>query len=400
MSKQLKVLALSTSYPIRNGSVSGIFVQRLVEALKEYCTIKVLAPADDSSSLPPANEIICFKYAPRSMRVLAHKPGGIPAAIRHDKFNILLILPFLIGYAISACFNARGSHVILSNWAVSGVVGGVIGVALRKPRITVLRGEDVPSHIKGLSSMILRTALYLSDRVIVVSSDMADSLRHRFPEHLRKICVIQNGVDAGFWAVSQTVQAKNLSGLRLLTVGSLIKRKNVEYILRELGGLASAGIPFNYKVVGDGPDRAHLEVLVLELGISDRVEFCGVLVGDQLIDAYREANFLISASLHEGRPNVVMEAVASGVIPLLSDIRGHREIALTLTEQILFEPQVVGSLCGLLISVNENAEFRESLYNVVVANAEAVASTWASVARKYMEVIWDVTGCSSTVGAL
>lgn len=399
MSKQFRVLALSTSYPIRSGSVSGIFVQRLIDALRPYCSVAILAPADDSPSHHIESGVICYKYAPRSMRVLAHKPGGIPAAIRRNKLNVLLIPPFIAGYVISAFFNARHADVIVANWAVSGVIGGIVGVILRKPRITVLRGEDVPSRIKASGSITLRTALHLSNRVIVVSSDMADSLHHFFPKYSHKICVIQNGVEAGFWALSRSAREKDLSSFCLLSVGSLIRRKNVEYILRELSRLAPFGIPFSYKVVGDGPERSNLEKLALELGIGERVEFLGVLIGDQLIDAYREANFLISASLHEGRPNVVMEAVASGVIPLLSDIRGHREIASTLTEQILFDPRSEGSLCQLLVSVNKNPEFREDLFGLVNAKAEAVTSTWDVVAKKYMEAIRSVVDCTPKAGS-
>lgn len=399
MSKQFEILALSTSYPIRSGSVSGIFVQRLIGALRAYCSVAVLAPADDSPSPNSESGVICYKYAPRSMRVLAHKPGGIPAAIRRNKLNILLLPSFVAGYAISTFFNARYADVILANWAVSGVIGGVVGAILRKPRITVLRGEDVPSRIMGINSITLRAALHLSNRVIVVSSDMADFLHHYFPKYSHKICVIQNGVEAGFWALSRSARDKDLSKFCLLSVGSLIKRKNVEYILRELTRLASFGIPFSYKVIGDGPERPDLEKLALELGISERVEFCGVLIGDQLLDAYREANFLISASLHEGRPNVVMEAVAGGVIPLLSDIRGHREIASTLTGQILFDPRSEGSLCQLLVRINENPELRGGIFSLVQAKAEVLTSTWDVVAKKYMDVIRSVVDCSPKAGS-
>lgn len=121
MSKQFRVLALSTSYPIRSGSVSGIFVQRLIDALRPYCSVAILAPADDSPSHHIESGVICYKYAPRSMRVLAHKPGGIPAAIRRNKLNVLLIPPFIAGYVISAFFNARHADVIVGAMVISGV---------------------------------------------------------------------------------------------------------------------------------------------------------------------------------------------------------------------------------------------------------------------------------------
>ena len=113
-------------------------------------------------------------------------------------------------------------------------------------------------------------------------------------------------------------------------VGELIKRKNLSFLLE-----AFKALPNNIKlvVVGDGPERTKLE---------SRAPSNVIFVGRQenVASFLMNSDGYVSASLSEGLPTAVLEALALGVPVLLSNIPAHAEI-LSLAEQSGFR---VGSL--------------------------------------------------------
>ncbi|MEX2375326.1 MAG: glycosyltransferase [Dehalococcoidia bacterium] len=115
--------------------------------------------------------------------------------------------------------------------------------------------------------------------------------------------------------------------VRLLTVGRLVPKKGVEYVLRALGLLKQKGRLklFHYDIVGDGPERKTLEALCEKLGLKDHVTFHGGLSHEKVADWMRSADLFISPSVTaangdmEGIPTTIMEAMASGM-PVVSTI--------------------------------------------------------------------------------
>ena len=78
-------------------------------------------------------------------------------------------------------------------------------------------------------------------------------------------------------------------------------------------------------IVGDGAERENLEALVADLDASDWVSLPGRLSDDALVDLYRQAWVLASASAAEGWGMTVTEAAACGTPAVVTDIAGHRD---------------------------------------------------------------------------
>ena len=108
--------------------------------------------------------------------------------------------------------------------------------------------------------------------------------------------------------------------VELLTVGRLIEKKGVAYALRAVAGLAEAGLPCRYRIVGDGPQRQDLERLRDELGLQDRVQFLGWREQQSVIGLMQDCDILLAPSVtaengdQEGIPVTLMEAMASGML--------------------------------------------------------------------------------------
>ena len=92
-----------------------------------------------------------------------------------------------------------------------------------------------------------------------------------------------------------------------------------------LRAFAQAAVPNAYLVfAGDGPERAKLDRIASELGISDRVRFLGFLNQSELPAAYRSADVFVLPSLFEPFGLVVNEAMLCGLPVVVSDRVGAK----------------------------------------------------------------------------
>lgn len=101
----------------------------------------------------------------------------------------------------------------------------------------------------------------------------------------------------------------------IATVGRLVEQKRHEWLLRALAPIEH---PWRLEFIGDGPLRGRLEALADALGIRPRVSFRGVL--PDVRQALARADLFAFSSAWEGQGIAVLEAAASGVPLLLSDL--------------------------------------------------------------------------------
>lgn len=107
--------------------------------------------------------------------------------------------------------------------------------------------------------------------------------------------------------------------MRILYAGRLSTAKNVDVLLTAEAGLEERGVSFTCEIAGDGPERARLEAMAADLGLSNRVAFLGALDLDRMLDVYERADVLVLASRSEGWPKAIAEAMAFGVVCVGSD---------------------------------------------------------------------------------
>jgi len=377
------VLMLSTSYPVVVGSVSGLFVSQLATALTDKLNVLVLAPdADSGNVLSPASvELNVFRYAPRARQVLAHVPGGIPSQLKVNKFNYLLLPVFIVSYVFSSLKRAKSVDVVHANWAFSAVAGWLVKKVFDVPLVTTLRGADVGSS-GGVSGALLRFSLWASDSVVVVSDEMLLQLKQQYPKYSKKYVAIHNGVSDLFSPKNKNPDFFLKKRLKLVCVGSLIARKNLGYVIDALSFIGEQGIDFELNLIGDGAGRKALVETVARLGLEEHVCFLGELPPEQVADQVNHAHVYISSSLHEGRPNGVLEAMAAGCCCVLSDISGHRELAGE-ERGIIYSLDSSDALVKVLCSLDAQRDVIAVMGQKSRRYIEANSLTWSTCAAAY-----------------
>jgi glycosyltransferase involved in cell wall biosynthesis len=99
-----------------------------------------------------------------------------------------------------------------------------------------------------------------------------------------------------------------------VTIGRLVECKAVDLLLEALAGIQAE---VHLSIVGDGPERSHLESVDERLGLSARVTFHGFLRQDGCRAVMRESDIFVLPSLHECGGAVVLEAMACG-LPIIA----------------------------------------------------------------------------------
>jgi glycosyltransferase involved in cell wall biosynthesis len=150
---------------------------------------------------------------------------------------------------------------------------------------------------------------------IAVSAEVADDAATFYGLDRSQILVLPNPVDleaVRAAAKSQTTKMDSDSARnRIVVVGRLSREKGQRLALEALKiANANRAQPIYLDIVGDGPDRAELEQLTMQLGMREQVTFHGFLTNPY--PRIRESALLCIPSEHEGLPNVALEAMALG----------------------------------------------------------------------------------------
>lgn len=181
-----------------------------------------------------------------------------------------------------------------------------------------------------LMRVLDRRASRRTDAVVAVSSRLAVYLARDVGVAHDKILTIHNGIDTSKFAPgvvsSDFRQSLGIpsDALVLGSVGRLEAVKSYETFL-DAAKIVRARWPHPFVVVlfGDGSQRAMLEAHANQLGLRDVVRFCGWT--EKAVEAYRAMDIFVLSSRSEGQSVSLLEAMACGVAPVVTDVGANAE---------------------------------------------------------------------------
>ena len=257
-----------------------------------------------------------------------------------------------------------------------------LGAAIPKDRLictvhTTGRGEVVAMGPAGaraapwkwlrrqVSVPFERFILRRARRVIAISEHVADELAETYGVARDRITVVGNGVDCEEFRPDG--EPKGSQPLRVLYVGRLAKRKNIDVLIRASGSL---GRRVKLRIVGAGPEHDRLSTLASAQGLPDAIEFRGFRTGESLLDEYRWADLLAVPSSYEGIPLAALEAKAMG-LPLV-------------VASFLGADKLVASGSGMLLPSFEAGDFARA-FDMLAADHGKLRSMAVNARREAME---------------
>ena len=188
-------------------------------------------------------------------------------------------------------------------------------------------GRSLANRVRfWLGKLTLRRA----DAVRVVSQSAARWVQQTLSVPQEKVFVIPVGTALVAGPASTVPSQQTRDGVPMaadaarsdaLFVGRLISQKGVSTLLQ-----AFQHMPYTLMVVGDGPERQHLEELAATLGLQPRVRFAGMVPYEQLAPFYASAGVVVVPSLYEPYGRVIVEAMAFGRTVVATDTDGARDL--------------------------------------------------------------------------
>ena len=376
----MKILLVNYEYPpLGGGAANGtMFIGKVLAELGHEPT--VLTSAFGNLARQSFDDDICVQ------RVRA-----IRKAV--DRSNPMEMASFLVAALWSARRLARERQIegVITFFTIPcGPVGWFLKRTLGLPYVVSLRGGDVPGLVPGIDRMhrlmapLRRTVLRHASAIVANSASLARLSERTDPFPVR---IIPNGVNADYFKPAPNGEHSDGQTFRILFVGRLHAQKNVALLLRAVAGMRSEGAtPVHLDVVGDGPERAELERRAGLLGLSASVAWHGWRSKEETAVLYRRSDCLVNPSIYEGMPNTVLEAMASGLPVVASDVGGNNELVIPGETGFLFRLSEPHALQAHLKTLTDNRELRRSLG--ARGREVALASySWTSVGRRYVSLL-------------
>lgn len=163
--------------------------------------------------------------------------------------------------------------------------------------------------------------LYRGARILTPTESSREEIVQRLHLPAEHVTAVPNGVDSRF-----TPGGERAPRPTILTVGRLVPHKRVDDLIRA-AAVTRATVPdLELVIAGEGYERDHLEAVVAELGAEAWVRIEGRVTDEHLVDLYRQAWLLASASSAEGWGMTITEAGACGTTSVATRISGHADV--------------------------------------------------------------------------
>lgn len=175
-------------------------------------------------------------------------------------------------------------------------------------------------------------AYRLASKWFTMSVSVSQAIERQVIEHRnvppKKTCTIHYGVDVERFSTEKEDGLKRELGIKnnkilIGTVARLTEQKGHRYLIAAIPNILKAYPNVEFVLIGDGPLREELSSLVLSLNINSSVHFLGFR--DNIPQLLRNLDLFVLPSLYEGLPNVVLEAMASGLPVVATAVDGTPE---------------------------------------------------------------------------
>jgi len=394
----LRVLFLTQTFPRWPHDGSGPFIRDLARGMvRAGHRVRVLAP--HARGIPVERVVDgvgvrSFRYAPQGLELVGY--GRSLVADESLRIGSAIAAPlYLVGAwnALRRELGAASWDLVHAHWVAPNALVGA-RFAHRVPLAVGLHGSDVFMAEKRIFRPWIRRALARTSVLTSCSPELARRVEAIGfdPAHTR---VIPYGVDVdlfhpdpastGGWRERLGIPADSVVAL---SVGRMATKKGFQVLMGALGELF-ARCPELHLVLAGGGDRLE-EFRRVSSPWRDQVHLPGAIEHDTLPDLYRAADLFVLPAVHDssgnvdGLPNVILEAMASGLPVVASEVSG---VPLAVRDGSEGRLVAEGDAAGLVAAISDLVERRDERRRMgAAARTRAERElTWDAVAGRYLD---------------
>ena len=389
-----RILLLTTCYPSYDEDPSGVFLAKLAAAIrKKGHSITVLAPSDGTNfGKLLVDEIETYRFGyfwPRSMLRLTRGSGGIPENMAKSWLARIQLYPMMIMFLLHALLRIRDCDLIYANWLGAGIIGAVVNVFTAKPMVISFRGDDGYLARDRLLWRVLTKWVSSRSGVIAPVSQEIVNILIQLGIDQEKLALPRFGVDTELF-YPEDRRNRHADRIQLVFVGAVIFKKGPQDLVQALADPCFSNV--DLVIVGDGDLRPELLNMCNRLGMIDRVEWKGTRSPAEVAEILRSSDILCLPSYTEGQPNVIKEAMASGLPVIATRVGGIPELVDEGKTGFLFNPGNIDELreCASRLIADKHLRLSMGLAGNKLIHQKGI--TWDSTAEDFDAIFYRLTG--------
>jgi len=322
--KRNSILFLTNVYPDFESSYRGIFIKEMAHLLKKNgYEISVVTPkiCKGSRYFENQNGVRVFRFPFMARNKLLIEYQEVP----YGKMILYYISGFFLTIYVVLKYKCSLIH---THWAIpTGLIGALVADLFRKPLIVTIHGSDFRLAMDK-SSFLRNIFLYVCKRarhLHCVSGLMKKEIE-RLGIGGEKMSTFPMGVDGAFFEAGRNRQKKsNSAPLTILSNRNLLAIYNVSLLIRSIPKVLREEPKTRFLVAGDGPDRENFEREAKNLDLGGTVQFLGRIPHEEMAALLSQADIYVSTSLFDGTSISLLEAMACGAFPIVTEIPPNQE---------------------------------------------------------------------------
>ncbi len=320
----------------------------------------------------------CKKNLPREERingVLIHRLGIGNFFI--DKF-------FFPCFAILKAFKIKKAkrisviHAVIAN--VSGFAAMTFHQLTKIPFLITEQSGNLDRQVRKLTPIafwIYKKIYQKADFIHVISNFLKQTVLVLGVEE-EKIEIIPNGINLSEF--ESFTEGERKEKYRIVSVARLNKYKGLEYLITAMPEILKSFPKAKLVLIGSGNERENLKLRIKNLKIEDKVEFKGDIPHKEIPKELVKSSVFVLPSLEEGQGVVVLEAQASGIPVIGTNVGGIPDFIRDGKTGILVGPAEPRDISQAVIKIFSEPEFAQKL--VENAKDDLERYDWDNVADK------------------
>jgi len=399
-------LEIAQDFPDEYYPSRGMFVKQAIDAIAQRPGVRVEVVSPRAFVLPfkwfPHHDFSRLPLKKREKLYTVHYPRYLYPAPKRFLYRLAgrsyghFVNRYLRGVVFDACGgpgnrpalmhvhfpypDAAGVWRMAKEWGIPFVchVRGGFQVATGRPYKSVEPG--------------LLKALHAADHIISVSEDTRrEYMEKGIPGE--KITVVPNGVDQALFRPVPLEEARRKCGLPgpgekqvMLFVGYLRPRKGIDLLVEALPDIFMEHRSSILVIIGEGFLEKKLRKRVEEMGFTERVVFRKMVPHEEMPYWENAADVVVLPTLAEGRPNIVIEAMACGRPIVSTAVSGIPELVESGASGILVPPRDRTALVESVGEVLSDPIYGSHLGTNALLRLREMDLTWENCGRRTVEI--------------